>query len=174
MQKIKFYKKLLYKHVFLKTYYNNFFINCLCIQCIIHGNQWYCKRHIIYDVCIGIPPNKKYLELNSKYFHIITNNYMNEYLYYVILCRYIDRRDRVICSRRDRHLIVHRIPRRLVLMASIYIHMGQPCCRYCICRYFDDEVISDAYERSATLAPWCGYYPMWLKWELYWFFFNTV
>lgn len=85
---------------------------------------------------------------------------MNEYLYYVILCRYIDRRDRVICSRRDRHLIVHRIPRRLVLMASIYIHMGQPCCRYCICRYFDDEVISDAYERSATLAPWGGYYPM--------------
>ncbi len=31
---------------------------------------------------------------------------MNEYYYYVIICRYIDRRDRVICSRRDRHLIV--------------------------------------------------------------------
>ena len=64
---------------------------------------------------------------------------MNEYYYYVILCRYIDRRDRVICTRRDRHLIAHRIPRRSALMASIYVHMGTPCYRYCICRYFSDE-----------------------------------
>jgi len=85
---------------------------------------------------------------------------MNEYYYYVIICRYIDRRDRVICSRRDRHLIVHRIPRRLVLMGSIYIHRGTPCDRYCICRYFNDEDITDAYTRAVTLASWGGDYPL--------------
>ena len=86
---------------------------------------------------------------------------MNEYYYYyVILCRYIDRRDRVICTRRDRHLVVHRIPRRRMLMASIFIHMGTPCYRYSICRYFDEEAILDAYERTPPLAPWGGYYPV--------------
>jgi len=86
---------------------------------------------------------------------------MNEYYYYVILCRYIDRRDRVICTRRDRHLIAHRIPRRNVLMASIYIHMGSPCYRYCICRYFSDEDLIDAYERASDhAAPWAGDYPI--------------
>ena len=85
---------------------------------------------------------------------------MNEYYYYVILCRYIDRRDRVICSRRDRHLIVHRIPRRIHLMASIYIHLGGPCYRYCICQYFTEEDIADAYERAVSLAPWGGDYPL--------------
>ena len=87
-------------------------------------------------------------------------NAMNEYYYYVILCRYINRIDRVICSRRDRHLVVHRIPRRRMLIASIFIHTGSPCDRYCICRYFDQEDILDAYERAVPLAPWGGYYPV--------------
>jgi len=85
---------------------------------------------------------------------------MNEYYYYVILCRYIDRRDRVICTRRDRHLIAHRIPRRPILMASIYLHAGGPCYRYCICRYFDEVDIIDAYQREINHDPWSGYYPM--------------
>ena len=86
---------------------------------------------------------------------------MNEYYYYVILCRYIDRRDRVICTRRDRHLIAPRIPRRNILMASIYIHMGSPCYRYCICRYFSEEDLIDAYERASDhAAPWGGDYPL--------------
>jgi hypothetical protein len=90
----------------------------------------------------------------------IYNKNMNEYYYYVILCRYIDRRDRVICTRRDRHLITHRIPRRNALMASIYVHMGSPCYRYCICRYFSDDDLIDAHERLSNPAPWSGYYPM--------------
>ena len=85
---------------------------------------------------------------------------MNEYYYYVILCRYIDRRDRVICTRRDRHLIAHRIPRRPILMASIYLHAGGPCYRYCICRYFDEVDIIDAYHREISHDPCSGYYPM--------------
>ena len=90
----------------------------------------------------------------------IYNKNMNEYYYYVILCRYIDRRDRVICTRRDRHLVTHRIPRRNALMASIYVHMGSPCYRYCICRYFSDDDLIDAYDRASSPAPWCGYYPV--------------
>ena len=79
----------------------------------------------------------------------IYNKNMNEYYYYVILCRYIDRRDRVICTRRDRHLVTHRIPRRNALMASIYVHMGSPCYRYCICRYFDMDDILYRYTSQA-------------------------
>ena len=85
---------------------------------------------------------------------------MNEYYYYVILCRYIDRRDRVICTRRDRHLITYRIPRRNALMASIFVHMGTPCNRYCICRYLSDEDLIDAYDRASNPAPWGGDYPL--------------
>ena len=86
---------------------------------------------------------------------------MNEYYYYVIICRYIDRRNRVICTRRDRHLIAHRFPRRSALLASIYIHMGTPCNRYCICRYFSEEELIAAYERVFDLsADWGGYYPL--------------
>ena len=75
------------------------------------------------------------------------NKNMNEYYYYVILCRYIDRKDRVICSRRDRHLIVHKFPRRNALMATIFIHLGSPCYRYCICKYFNEEDRVEMYER---------------------------
>lgn len=85
---------------------------------------------------------------------------MNEYYYYVILCRYIDRRDRVICSRRDRHLITHRITRRNALMASIFIHRGTSCNRYCICRYLSEEDLIDAYDRASNPASWGGYYPL--------------
>ena len=85
---------------------------------------------------------------------------MNEYYYYVILCRYIDRRDRVICSRRDRHLLALKNPRRLVINASIYIHLSSPCYRYCICRYFTNENFIEAYGRAHPNKPWCGYYPM--------------
>jgi len=86
---------------------------------------------------------------------------MNEYIYYVIICRYIDRRDRVICTRRDRHLIALRIPRRIALNASVYIHLGTPCYRYCICRYFNDENRIEAYNRRFPPAAWGGYYPLW-------------
>jgi hypothetical protein len=85
---------------------------------------------------------------------------MNEYYYYTILCRYIERRDRVICSRRDRHLVTHKLPGRNALMASIYIHTGSPCSRYCICRYFTTSDIIDVYNRVFNTDPWAGCYPL--------------
>jgi hypothetical protein len=85
---------------------------------------------------------------------------MNEYYYYAILCRYIDRKDRVICSRRDRHLVAYRIPGRKALMASIYIHTGTPCYRYCICRYFTNADLIAAHERVSNPDPWAGDYPL--------------
>lgn len=70
---------------------------------------------------------------------------MNDYYYYTIVCRYIDKKDRAICSRRDRHLMVYKNPRYRLFNATIYLHLGSPCGRYCICRYFDDEDILGAY-----------------------------
>jgi len=94
----------------------------------------------------------------NMYTHTIQN--MNEYIYYVIICRYIDRRDRVICSRRDRHLLALRIPRQIAMNASVYIHLGTPCYRYCICRYFNDENRIEAYNRDHPPTAWGGYYPL--------------
>jgi hypothetical protein len=85
---------------------------------------------------------------------------MNAYYYYVILCRYIDRKDRVICSRRDRHLFVHKIPRRIVLMAALFIHLGSPCGRYCICKYLTNEDYVEAYHHLCPPSSWGGYYPL--------------
>ena len=71
---------------------------------------------------------------------------MNDYIYYTIICEYIDKSDRVICSRRDRHLLPIKNKLRNLLMADIYIHMGTPCCRFCICRFFCRNDFLDAYE----------------------------
>lgn len=71
---------------------------------------------------------------------------MNDYYYYTILVQYIDKKDRAICSRRDRHLFIHKKPSYRPLLASIYIHLGSPCGRYCICRYFDDTDVMDVYK----------------------------
>ena len=71
---------------------------------------------------------------------------MNDYIYYTVICEYIDKKDRVICSRRDRHLLPIKNKIRNLLMADIYIHMGTPCDRHCICKFFCRKDFLDAYE----------------------------
>ena len=71
---------------------------------------------------------------------------MNDYIYYTVICEYINKKDRVICSRRDRHLLHIKSMRRNLLMADIYVHLGTPCNRHCICKFFCNKDFLDAYE----------------------------
>ena len=71
---------------------------------------------------------------------------MNDHYYYDILCEFIDKKDRVICSRRDRHLMLIKSKKHTLLMAAVYVHLGTPCDRYCICRFFGEKDFLDAYE----------------------------
>ena len=70
----------------------------------------------------------------------------NLYYYYDILCEFIDKKDRAICSRRDRHLVPLQNKRWTLLMATLYVHLGTPCDRYCICKFFGKKDFLDAYE----------------------------
>ena len=71
---------------------------------------------------------------------------MNDYYYYTILCEYIDIKDRIMCSRRDRHIIAKKREKYKLLLADIYVHLGTPCDRYCICKYFDKQDFIIVYE----------------------------
>lgn len=74
---------------------------------------------------------------------------LNDYHYYTLICPYIKITNRQICSRRDRHLIADKNPKKQFLNAIIYLHMCSPCIpRYCICRYFDKADIIRAYNRE--------------------------
>lgn len=71
---------------------------------------------------------------------------MNDHYYYSIICEYIPKKHRVICSTRDRYLITYkRNYKHRLLLASIYLHRGTPCCRYCICRYFNEDDLLNLY-----------------------------
>jgi hypothetical protein len=74
---------------------------------------------------------------------------LNDYYYYTLICPYIDIKDRQICSRRDVHLIADKNPKKQLLNAIIFLHMGTPCIpRFCICRHFNDADVIRAYNRS--------------------------
>ena len=70
---------------------------------------------------------------------------MNDYYYYTLIREFIPKKERAICSRTDRHYIILKYNERLLLNAYIYLHMGSPCGRYCICRYFDKDDILELY-----------------------------
>jgi len=72
---------------------------------------------------------------------------MNDTIYYDVLCEYIQPEDRIICSRRDRHLIAIKSQIRHTLLASIYVHLGSPCNRFCICKFFQLDDFLIAYDR---------------------------
>ena len=73
---------------------------------------------------------------------------MNDYYYYTLICPYINIKDRAICSRRDRHLLADKNPKKLFLNALLFLHTGEPCIpRLGICRYFNDEDVISAYNR---------------------------
>jgi hypothetical protein len=77
---------------------------------------------------------------------------LNDYYYYTLICPYIDIKDRQICSRRDRHLIADKNPKKQFLNAIIFLHTGTPCApRFCICRYFNDDDVINAYYRYNEL-----------------------
>ena len=73
---------------------------------------------------------------------------LNDYYYYTLICPYIDIKDRQICSRRDRHLTADKNPKKQLLNAMIFLHIGSPCFPDCICLYFNDEDVIRAYNRS--------------------------
>jgi hypothetical protein len=74
---------------------------------------------------------------------------LNDYYYYTLICPYIDIKDRQICTRRDLHLIADKNPKKQLLNAIIFLHAGTPCIpRFCICRYFNDEDMINAYNRA--------------------------
>lgn len=72
---------------------------------------------------------------------------MNDYYYYNLICPFIPIKERVICSRKDRHLVILKNEKRRILNAYIALHRGSPCYRYCICKYFSKYDILDFYER---------------------------
>jgi len=71
---------------------------------------------------------------------------MNDHYYYDIICEFIDKKDRAICSSRDRHIVPIKNKRWTLLMATLYVHLGTPCDRYCICKFFCKKDFLDAYE----------------------------
>ena len=74
---------------------------------------------------------------------------LNDYYYYTLICPYIDIKYRQICSRRDVHLIADKNPKKQLLNAIIFLHMGTPCIpRFCICRHFNHADVIRAYNRS--------------------------
>ena len=71
---------------------------------------------------------------------------MNDYYYYTIIRYFIEKHERPICNRTDRHLMALRIPNRNLLNAYVYLHQGSPCGRWCICRYFNDDDVLQLYK----------------------------
>lgn len=64
---------------------------------------------------------------------------MNEYIYYTLIVPFIDKKERMILKRRDRHLRIFKNKKKFLTNAWIYMHQGSPCNRYCICHYFNKE-----------------------------------
>ena len=54
---------------------------------------------------------------------------MNDYYYYNLICPFIPIKERVICSRKDRHLVILKNEKRRILNAYIALHRGSPCYR---------------------------------------------
>ncbi|GMH84106.1 hypothetical protein TrVE_jg11178 [Triparma verrucosa] len=70
------------------------------------------------------------------------------YLYYTLIRPFIPIFSRAILSTRDRHQRIVAHPRRTLLSAEVYIHVGTPCHRFCICHYFSEKDKLEALERK--------------------------
>jgi hypothetical protein len=79
-------------------------------------------------------------------YYYLLRSAMNDHYYYDIICEFIDKKDRAICSSRDRHIVPIKNKRWTLLMATLYVHLGTPCDRYCICKFFGVKDFLDAYE----------------------------
>ena len=73
---------------------------------------------------------------------------MNEYIYYTLIIPFIDKKDRMILKRCDRHLRIFKNKKQNLINAQIYMHLGSPCNRYCICHYFNREEKLEIYQEK--------------------------
>lgn len=73
---------------------------------------------------------------------------MNEYYYYTLIIPFIPKPERVILTTRDRHLIILKHKKQRLINYYIYIHVGSPCFRYCICKYFTEVEVKEMYEEE--------------------------
>jgi hypothetical protein len=73
---------------------------------------------------------------------------MNDYYYYTLITPFIPKNKRAIVTKRDLHLIILKSKKHRVLNSYIYIHVGSPCFRYCICKYFTNEEVVSIYEEE--------------------------
>ena len=71
---------------------------------------------------------------------------MNAYYYYNLICPFISKKDRIICTKKEIHLLGYKNNKRRTLNAHIYMHQGSPCWRYCICKYFTKNEILTIYK----------------------------
>ena len=71
---------------------------------------------------------------------------MNEYYYYTLIIPFIPKIERHILTKRDIHLIILKSRKQRLINSYIYVHVGSPCFRYCICRYFTEREVIDMYE----------------------------
>ena len=73
---------------------------------------------------------------------------MNEYYYYTLITPFIPKRKRVILTKRDIHLVISKHRTQRLINSYIYIHVGRPCFRYCICKYFTESNVKEIYEEE--------------------------
>lgn len=73
---------------------------------------------------------------------------MNEYYYYTLIIPFIPKHERAILTRRDSHLIILKHKKQRLINSYIYIHVGSPCFRYCICKYFTEREVKEMYEEE--------------------------
>jgi len=73
---------------------------------------------------------------------------MNEYYYYTMIREYIPKSQRAINTTNDRHYIALKSKKRRLINASIYLHQGTPCYRYCYCKYFDNKAAVEIYNEK--------------------------
>ena len=76
---------------------------------------------------------------------------MNEYYYYTMIRDFIPKSERAILTRHDRHYISLKSKKRRLLNASIYLHQGSACYRYCYCKYFNDKSTVEIYNDKYNL-----------------------
>lgn len=73
---------------------------------------------------------------------------MNEYYYYTLIVPFIPKSERQIIKKRDLHLLVLKSHKHRIINSYIYIHVGSPCFRYCICHYFEERDVINMYEEE--------------------------
>ena len=76
---------------------------------------------------------------------------MNDYIYENCIKPMIKKEDWPILSRKDRYYICYKKKeKQKKMLLNIFLHMGTPCHRYCVCSFFEIKDIEVA--RSISLS----------------------